>query len=222
MNPETLFSAANVLAMIGWVLLILHYLLGDANQLLQRLIHGYWIPLILSVGYFSIMGLLLAGLLPSSEAGSFASIRGVRSLFESDYALLGGWIHYLAFDLIIGMALSRAARESGLSIWWMLPVWFFTFMFGPVGYVLWRGLALVRKRSASEVSLRIPGLLPIRLAISMCGTAWWLPFFPTPGPPTWHCFTGYYCRCFFCSLYWMLVQWMAQTTGSSLRNSPHP
>ncbi|MCB1138979.1 MAG: DUF4281 domain-containing protein [Leptospiraceae bacterium] len=149
MSADQIFSAANALAMLGWLLLALYFIIGQRISLLQRMVEGYWIPLFLSVCYAVVMGLLMSGLLPAAEGG-FASIESVRSLFESDYALLGGWIHYLAFDLFIGSVVGQAARREGISIFWMLPIWLFTFMFGPVGYALWRLLKVIKKRKGLE------------------------------------------------------------------------
>ncbi|MCB1169057.1 MAG: DUF4281 domain-containing protein [Leptospiraceae bacterium] len=152
MIAEQIFSAANALAMAGWLLLVLYFVIGERFALLQRIVEGYWIPLFLSLCYAVVMGLLVSGILPGAEGG-FSSIQGVRSLFESDFALLGGWIHYLAFDLFVGSVVGQAARREGISILWMLPVWFLTFMFGPVGYALWRLVKVLTRKKGLEASV---------------------------------------------------------------------
>lgn len=151
MNAQVLFSAANYLAMFGWLLLIIQYVGKTKLEFLKKPVFGAWIPVVLSVLYAVVMGLTLAGVLPGSE-GSFASIDGVRSLFESDFALLAGWVHYLAFDLFVGTIIARSAQEHGLSVFILLPIWFFTFMFGPLGYLLWRIMRPFLIKNGEEMS----------------------------------------------------------------------
>jgi hypothetical protein len=137
MEYELLFSIANAVAATGWLALVLHYVFPLRLGFLASFINEYWMPLLLSVAYAAILLLTTFGVLPSAEGG-FDSLAGVRSVFEADALLLMGWIHYLAFDLFVGMVVARQAKPSGVPIWFMLPIWFFTFMFGPVGYLIWR------------------------------------------------------------------------------------
>ena len=59
--------------------------------------------------------------------------------------LLAGWIHYLAFDLLIGSWEVRDARELGIPHLFVVPCLFLTFMFGPAGWLLYRGVRASRK-----------------------------------------------------------------------------
>ena len=56
------------------------------------------IPLLLSVLYSALM----LGRIFFTAEGGFGSLADVRALFASDPLLLAGWVHYLAFDLLIG------------------------------------------------------------------------------------------------------------------------
>jgi len=58
-------------------------------------------------------------------------------LFANRWVLLAGWIHYLCFDLFIGSWQVRDAAARGISHWLVVPCLFFTFMFGPVGLLLY-------------------------------------------------------------------------------------
>jgi len=69
--------------------------------------------------------------------GNFSSLAGVRTLFESDYALLGGWIHYLVFDLFIGAWEVRDAQRLRINHFLVIPCLFFTLMAGPVGLLMY-------------------------------------------------------------------------------------
>ena len=47
--------------------------------------------------------------------------------------LLAGWVHYLAFDLLVGAWIVRTARAEGIPHWAVMPCLILTFLFGPAG-----------------------------------------------------------------------------------------
>ena len=61
--------------------------------------------------------------------------------------LLAGWIHYLAFDLLVGAHIVRQGRVLGLSPWLVLPCLPLTFLFGPAGFLLFLSLRLAARPS---------------------------------------------------------------------------
>jgi hypothetical protein len=69
--------------------------------------------------------------------GGFSSLAGVISLFKSPRVVLVGWIHFLAFDLMVGLYIATDAARVGIVHWWLLPVLFLTLMFGPMGLLLY-------------------------------------------------------------------------------------
>jgi len=54
-------------------------------------------------------------------------------LFQVDALLLGGWIHYLAFDLFIGSWEVRDARRLKIPHLMVVPCLLGTFLLGPIG-----------------------------------------------------------------------------------------
>ncbi len=89
--------------------------------------------------------LLIAGF-RAGTGGGFGSVPQVRALFASDAGLVAGWLHYLAFDLFVGTWIAReglAARMPRLLIAPCLPL---TFLFGPVGLLLFLALRTLRSR----------------------------------------------------------------------------
>ena len=137
MTPEQLFSISNLLAMCGWLVLLVapRWTRGPA------LISGVAIPGVLGVIYVA----LIATHFGSSEGG-FSSLAEVQALFANPWLLLAGWIHYLAFDLFIGAWETRDAMKHGVSRWLLAPCLILTFLFGPTGLLLY--LALRRTRQA--------------------------------------------------------------------------
>lgn len=78
----------------------------------------------------------------TSPRGHFFSMRGVLKLFESPRAVLVGWVHFLAFDLMIGLGILVDATAQGIDHWWILPSLFLTLMLGPAGLLSYLGIRL--------------------------------------------------------------------------------
>ncbi|WP_237215190.1 ABA4-like family protein [Falsiroseomonas oryziterrae] len=131
MPLETVFSAANMLAMAGWLALLV------APRL--RVVHWHLAGLAIPVLLAAVYAVLLAIHAPGAEGG-FSSLAGVAALFRTEGVLLAGWVHYLAFDLFIGAWICRRGAAEGMNPWLVrlcLPP---TFLAGPVGLLLFLGL----------------------------------------------------------------------------------
>jgi hypothetical protein len=62
-------------------------------------------------------------------------------LFTDRWLVLAGWVHYLAFDLFIGSWQVRDARRNHVPFLLVLPCLVLTFLFGPIGLLLYLILA---------------------------------------------------------------------------------
>ncbi len=143
MSPDTLFSICNLSVLPAWLLLAV----APHHRLTQVLVHAVWMPLLLGPVY--IYALFFAG--PMPEGGGFGSLEEVMTLFTSPTAVLGGWIHYLVFDLFIGAWIVRDARRQGINHWLTLPFLFATLMAGPAGLMFYLLLRLGLKRETSLI-----------------------------------------------------------------------
>lgn len=143
MNPDTLFLICNYGVLPAWLLLVV----APHHRLTQALVHAVWIPLLL--GPFYIYALFLGA--PAPEGGGFGSLREVMALFTSPTAVLGGWIHYLVFDLFIGAWIVRDARRQGINHWLTVPFLLGTLMAGPAGLMCYLLLRLGMRREISLV-----------------------------------------------------------------------
>lgn len=142
MTPESLFSAASMTAMAGWLLLIAGIVLK--RPLLRDTIAGLAVPLLLSLVYTALIALYFAG-----AEGGFDTLANVQKLFTSPWAALAGWIHYLAFDLFIGALLARKIMDAGLPRLVLIPVLPLTFLFGPIGFALAQVILFTRKSATT-------------------------------------------------------------------------
>lgn len=134
MNAETVFSIANFTAMAGWILLVF----APRWTWTRKIVLSGAIPLLLSVAY-----LILIVLFFGKAEGGFGSLAEVAKLFANQWALLAGWIHYLAFDLFVGSWEVKDAQSRGISHWFVIPCLILTFLLGPIGFLLYHILRLV-------------------------------------------------------------------------------
>lgn len=133
MNPETIFSFANLMAIVGWILLVF----APRWTGTRRIVLSGTIPLLLSMSY-----LILIVLFFGRADGGFGSLTDVMKLFTNQWAMLAGWIHYLAFDLFVGSWEVKDAEERGISHWFVAPCLILTFLLGPIGFLLYYAIRL--------------------------------------------------------------------------------
>lgn len=139
MTPDLLFQLANPLALLGWLALAFSPWSSRVAQMAAAVV----IPLVLSVGYAAVVLVHW-----SSGNGNFNSLNGVAALFENRWLLLAGWVHYLAFDLLVGAWEARTARREGVAHLLLLPCLLATFLFGPAGYLMFQALRASRRKHA--------------------------------------------------------------------------
>ncbi len=137
MELATLFSAASTLALAGWLGLLL---LPSKYRLWRPA--GIFVALALSMLYAGLIGAFW-----TSGEGDFGSLAGVARLFEHPGLLLAGWVHYLAFDLLVGAWEREEAQRIGLSRWVLAPCLVLTFMFGPLGWLAFMAVRSFRVRT---------------------------------------------------------------------------
>ena len=144
---DGLFGAVNLLAMICWLVLIL-----APRRPLSETFVMYGGTGLLCAAYAVLISGVVSGLIepvkvPGSEGGGFMSIPEVRALFMSDGGVTIGWIHYLAFDLFVGLWIAKDADAKGFSRLLQAPILLLTFVAGPFGLFLW---LLIREKRARQ------------------------------------------------------------------------
>lgn len=128
------FSAVNMLALVGWAALIL---LPRWPALLSAVL--YLGVGLLCVAYATGLIGVVSGLIPNPQGGGadFSTIAGVRAIFASDAGVTIGWTHYLAFDLFVGLWIARDGDDKNISRFIQAPILFATLMAGPLGLGFW-------------------------------------------------------------------------------------
>lgn len=127
MNSDLIFQLSNNAALVSWMLLIFFP-------------KKKWVLITIPSVVVSLLCLLYSYLLLSSFSISdiqrFSSLVGVTELFKSPAVVLAGWVHYLAFDLLVGLYIVTNATKHSISHWLCIPCLLFTFLAGPVGLLM--------------------------------------------------------------------------------------
>ena len=143
---DWIFSAVNLIAIVGWAIL----LLLPRREILLTVV------LYLGIGVLCLV--YVGGLAHAVASGvaeiDFGSIEGVRAIFASDAGVTVGWTHYLAFDLFVGLWIARDADAKGVARLLQAPILLATLMAGPLGLLVWL-LWRERYRSRRATQLRV-------------------------------------------------------------------
>ena len=143
MTPDALFGQVGTVAMIGWAILVL----GPRRFAWLNVLPALVLPAALSALYAALVLTSFAGV-----EGGFGSLAEVRALFANDRVLLAGWVHYLAFDLIVGAVLAARLDRAGIGRLVQAPILLLVFLFGPLGALL----ALLTEGSLRAGRIRLP------------------------------------------------------------------
>jgi hypothetical protein len=127
MDAASIFSLGNSCILIGWILLIF---LPNWKYTQASILNG------LIVLYAVVYTYLILKDIGDFRADSFSSLANVKALFQNDNAIAAGWFHYLAFDLFVGAYIGRKSISLGISRVFYTLALPFTFMFGPMGYLI--------------------------------------------------------------------------------------
>ena len=133
MDWPAIFSAANLIAMLAWIALIF----GPRREVAFTILRDGVIGLFCL--FYAAMIIMLLFFTPSSGGSGpdFTTIEGVRSIFATDPGVTVGWVHYLAFDLFVGLWVARDGDAISLSRFVQAPILLATFMFGPFGLLIY-------------------------------------------------------------------------------------
>jgi Domain of unknown function (DUF4281) len=155
MTVSAYFVISNAVVLPGWILLAVL-----PAWKWTRILAAYVIPGGLSLLYLALMVSDVGAF-----SGGFTSIHAVGEMFQNEWLLLAGWVHYLAFDLFVGAWEVRDAQRLEVPHAFVVPCLALTFLVGPIGlaaYFVVRA-AVVRKLPGMEppTSHRAPRSRPV-------------------------------------------------------------
>lgn len=126
---EQLFQITNTVALVAWIALVA----APGRRLVSHRLCAVWVPGCLAAAYAAVIAWRLAVAPPADDLGTIA---GLRAAFADDWVFAAAWIHYLAFDMVVGAWIARDAVRLGLP--WPLRTLalVLTFLLGPAGLLL--------------------------------------------------------------------------------------
>ena len=147
MNWDLIFSIANSFALLMW--LVLAFAPRRMGIMIGLFYGGVGL---LAASYAVIIIPLMTGMIDGGSGGTpdFSTLAGVQQLLSSPGGATIGWIHYLAFDLFVGLWVARNADRYGFARWLQIPILFFVFMLGPLGLVLYLLLRFTRHNKVAD------------------------------------------------------------------------
>lgn len=142
-DPDLVFRMANGLALLCWLALVAS---PPSAAWTRRVwwVAGRVVPLVLSAGYLWMFILCWRG------EGGFGSPAEVRALFDVPGVLVAGWLHYLAFDLFVGVWIASRSAQTGLPHVAVVPLLLLTFMLGPVGLLTFLVIRSLRRNEPHD------------------------------------------------------------------------
>ncbi len=134
MTPTDVFSIAGMISIPMWILMIFL----SKWKVTRFLIDFKVIPLALAFIYaiYIFQAIQISGMM------DFGSLKSVMKLFTEENAVLAGWVHYLAFDLLIG---NKELRINHLLI---APCLFLTLVLGPIGFLFFMSIKTAKQKQS--------------------------------------------------------------------------
>lgn len=132
MTTSDVFSIANTMALPMWLLMIFL----PKWKVTRFFIDYKIIPILLAIIYAIYISISIM----DGPAMDFGSLESVMTLFTSENAVLAGWVHYLVFDLLVGMWMIDQNKGLKLHPIIMAPCLIGTFMLGPIGFLVFMGI----------------------------------------------------------------------------------
>ena len=131
MDIQFLFKVFNFGVLIPWAIMIFLPRWKGTQMMLKSLLP----VLIIAASYLFLV--LWDALVSHGGAIDFTSFESIKQAFARDEVMLIGWMHYLAFDLFVGMWELRDAQRISLPHLLLVPCLLLTLLFGPIGLVLY-------------------------------------------------------------------------------------
>lgn len=130
---ELLYTVVNASVIPAWVLLAFFPQATITNKLVKS--YAWHIALAIFYSIFIFGGMQENA---SIEGAGMGSLEQLRIGFLNDKILLAAWVHYLVFDLFVGVWIVKESEKRSMNKWIVAPMLFLTLMLGPVGFLVFQ------------------------------------------------------------------------------------
>ena len=134
MTASIVFQIVSTIVLPAWLILIFF----PGRTWRNPVIYGFSMLMATVYIIYVIQGL------GNMDMQSFNSLKGVKSMFASDIAVLTGWVHYLVFDLLVGNWILDRSRKNEIPHLLVVPCLLLCFIFGPAGFLVYQLIHLIR------------------------------------------------------------------------------
>lgn len=142
---ELIFNLGNALILPCWVLLVFFPHAKITRWVFEV---SKFNPLhVLAVFYAACVLPSLGNDPQAAETLARPTLEGLARMFASSQSIAAGWLHYLCFDLVVGVSLWKKARLAKQRFLWVSPVLLGVLMLGPVGWLLYELLSAITKKA---------------------------------------------------------------------------
>ncbi len=138
MSPDSVFQICSSIAMLGWLVLLL---VSPVWISIDKFLIGVIITLFAIIYAWLIFQVLTPG-----DFEKFGSLDGVMELFTNKTAVTAGWVHYLAFDLMVGTWIKKNGLKYNIPHLLLVPCLLLTFMLGPIGLLLYLLIRFIKTK----------------------------------------------------------------------------
>lgn len=143
MNDELVLKLLNLPVLAGWLAMVL----APRSRFTRWMVESDVLPLVIGVLYVWKVVPHLPGLL-----GEFDTLAHIGAALQRPGMLLAAWIHYLAFDFMVGRVMLADSQRRGISHLFVAPCLVLTFLLGPSGYLAYAGVRLASRRFRPAVA----------------------------------------------------------------------
>jgi hypothetical protein len=140
MSTSEVFQIVNTIVLPAWLILIFF----PKKSWRKPVIYGFTMVMAIVYAFYIVTGL------SDLDLEAFSQLEGVKAMFSSDEAVLTGWVHYLVFDLLVGNWVVNNAQKHKINHYLIIPCLLFCFMFGPVGYLLYSSVKLLKIKNLRD------------------------------------------------------------------------
>lgn len=81
------------------------------------------------------------------------TLEGIQAMMSSPSGAAAGWIHYLCFDLFVGVSVWNKAIENRQSFRWVSAVLVCVLMFGPLGWLTHELVSMFNRQRSGEAQV---------------------------------------------------------------------
>lgn len=144
MSASQVFLIVNTMALVMWLLMIVL----PKWKVTRFLIDFRLVPVVLAL-FYAIYIILSISNGPSMD---FGSLEAVMQLFTFENAALAGWLHYLVFDLLVGMWMLDQNKTLKIHPVIMALCLIGTFLIGPIGFLIFTIVRTNKKQNTLNVN----------------------------------------------------------------------